>query len=179
MNDIFGWFNYQEIFDEAVDKANDGDNFLEIGCFLGKSTEYLCRKIKNSNKKINLFVMDLFEAQSIECKHIDCVQVGDDLLPIFKENIKLYLDFVTILKGDSQILHTSIKEKFSFIFIDANHEYESVKKDLNNYYAKLNEGGIFAGHDYTENCGVPIAVNEFALQLNKDIRVVNSSWVLK
>lgn len=179
MSEITGWFNYQEIFDEAVEKAKDGDSFLEIGCFLGKSTKYLCDKIKSSNKKINLYVMDLFVAQEIECQSIDNVSAGEDLLEVFKNNLSEHIDNIQILKGDSLKLHTKFKEnQFDFIFIDANHEYESVKEDLNNYYPKLKSGGIFAGHDYMEKCGVPIAVDEFSNQKNKTIKVINTSWYL-
>ena len=35
-----------------------------------------------------------------------------------------------------------------FIFIDGNHTYEYVIKDLENYWPKVKQGGILAGHDY-------------------------------
>ena len=57
MSEIFGWFNYEKIFDRAVNSANQKSNFLEIGCFLGKSTKYLCDKIKSSNK-LDFIIVD-------------------------------------------------------------------------------------------------------------------------
>lgn len=36
---------------------------------------------------------------------------------------------------------------FKFIFIDADHQYESVKKDFLNYYPLIRKGGIIAFHD--------------------------------
>jgi len=52
---------------------------------------------------------------------------------------------------------------FDFIYIDAAHDYESVKADLGGWYGKLRSKGIFAGHDYDEQAwpGVFRAVNEF------------------
>jgi hypothetical protein len=65
------------------------------------------------------------------------------------------------------------------IFIDADHDYGAVKKDLINYYPKLKKGGIFAGHDYTENCGVVTAVDEFAADNKLELNISRSSWILK
>jgi len=37
---------------------------------------------------------------------------------------------------------------FDFVFIDADHTYESVKKDILAWYPKVKKGGIIAGHNY-------------------------------
>ena len=58
--EIFGWFNFDDIYTDAINNAKNGSNFLEIGCFFGKSTEFLCRKIKESGKDINVYVVDVF-----------------------------------------------------------------------------------------------------------------------
>jgi predicted O-methyltransferase YrrM len=53
-------------------------------------------------------------------------------------------------KGDSQDPTTYEQissEKFDFIFIDAEHDYASVKRDFEIYSPLLNEGGILAFHD--------------------------------
>lgn len=48
-----------------------------------------------------------------------------------------------------------------FIFIDAQHDYESVKRDIELFFPKVREGGLFAGHDYASHwCGVVQAVHE-------------------
>ena len=53
-------------------------------------------------------------------------------------------------------------ESIDFIYIDALHDYESVKKDINGWYPKLRYGCIIAGHDYSPRWpGVIQAVNEF------------------
>jgi hypothetical protein len=137
----------------------------------------LCDKIKSSNKEIDLYVIDLFVAQEIECRNIDFLKEGTDTLDIFKNNLSGY--DINISKGDSKVLFNKFKDDFfDFIFIDGNHEYEYVKSDLSNFYPKLKSVGIFAGHDYTEDCGVPIAVNEFAIQKKKNIEIIDTSWLL-
>lgn len=54
-----------------------------------------------------------------------------------------------------------------FVYIDARHDYASVKDDLLTWYGKLRPGGIIAGHDYLDgeipegDFGVKSAVDEF------------------
>jgi predicted O-methyltransferase YrrM len=73
-----------------------------------------------------------------------------------------------------------IKEELDFIYIDGNHEYEYVKKDLELYWPKIKRGGIISGHDiqYKE---VSRAVLEFAsknkLQVNFGER--RDWWIIK
>lgn len=51
-----------------------------------------------------------------------------------------------------------------FVFIDAAHDYESVKADILAWLPKVKNNGILAGHDYypehPEYCGVYQAVHE-------------------
>ena len=48
-----------------------------------------------------------------------------------------------------------------FVFIDADHSYESVKQDIEAWLPKVRSGGILAGHDYSiHHKGVKRAVQE-------------------
>ena len=49
-----------------------------------------------------------------------------------------------------------------FVFLDADHSYESVTEDLNAWFPKLKKDAIFAGHDYNNPLfGVREAVENF------------------
>ena len=53
-----------------------------------------------------------------------------------------------------------------FVFIDANHSYESVKEDITAWAPKVRSGGLVTGHDYypgkrVKQCGVIPAVDEY------------------
>ena len=66
---------------------------------------------------------------------------------------------------------------FDFIYIDAAHDYTSVRRDLEAWWPKLSEGGIFSGHDYItdtriwrgKKCEVYRAVNEFAAEQGTEV----------
>jgi hypothetical protein len=72
---------------------------------------------------------------------------------------------------------------FDFIYIDAAHDYDSVVEDLNAWWPKLKEGGLFSGHDYFPDtriwrgkaCGVYQAVNEFVKEKNTEIHHVTDT----
>ncbi|MDC0839860.1 class I SAM-dependent methyltransferase [Limnospira maxima] len=62
---------------------------------------------------------------------------------------------------------------FDWIYIDANHYYEYVKKDLEVAKVKVKENGYIVCNDYTSwsvsgvtKCGVAKAVNELCLEDN-------------
>jgi predicted O-methyltransferase YrrM len=174
--EIFGWFNFDDIYTDAINNAKNGSNFLEIGCFFGKSTEFLCRKIKESGKDINVYVVDVFLTEYP--LYVEILQ-GRSMLDIFKDNLYEHNDILKIYQGRSCDLHKNFEDSFfDMIFIDGDHDYIGVKNDLINYFPKLKKGGIFAGHDYTEDCGVPIAVDEFSTENNLKINVSRTSWIL-
>jgi Methyltransferase domain len=54
-----------------------------------------------------------------------------------------------------------------FVYLDARHDYRSVKEDLEHWFEKIRAGGVFAGHDYVDELSpdgsyaVKSAVDEF------------------
>ena len=85
-----------------------------------------------------------------------------------REFIERYLpemddEFEAILHGDSTVVHSVINGEFDAVFIDGNHSYEYVKKDLENFLPKVKEGGIVALHDANfegERYGTPRVLRE-------------------
>jgi hypothetical protein len=65
---------------------------------------------------------------------------------------------------------------FDWIYIDADHSYEGVKKDINKSKTKVKRDGLLVFNDYTPwsvaeliPYGVPKAVNEFCIANNWEI----------
>ena len=68
-----------------------------------------------------------------------------------------------MIQGDMFVVEKGWKEQVDAIYIDADHEYESVMKGLIEWDKHLKSGGIWSGHDYAPRAwpGVVQAVDEF------------------
>ncbi len=74
---------------------------------------------------------------------------------------------------------------FDMVYIDGAHDYKSVKADLEAWYPKVKNGGIFAGHDYMTiledrpiwgPIGVEKAVNEFVEAGKFKLNVISGEY---
>lgn len=104
---------------------------------------------------------------------LDCFEHTDGLA-ITYNNLLRFSNRSEIVQGFSpQASAIFPDEYFDFIYIDANHTYQSVKQDLIAWWVKLKKGGLFCGDDYTHlinpgqgKYGVVEAVNEFIKENN-------------
>jgi len=63
-----------------------------------------------------------------------------------------------------------------FVYIDANHQYESVVSDINAWWPKVKMGGALCGHDYFTFGGVKQAVDEWAKENNIYVFSTRPDW---
>jgi hypothetical protein len=176
--DVPGWFDYMDLYNQAVDEGKDGDTFVEVGSFLGKSASYLAGRIQASGKAIKLICVDNWA-------HPDypgwwnnvknwvpppCPLPTDDLLgKEFPEafahviNTLGYADIVSLMKLPSVEAAACFGDKsLAFVFIDADHLYEGIRDDIAAWRDKVKFGGVLSGHDYRVQMwpGVERAVDE-------------------
>jgi hypothetical protein len=81
----------------------------------------------------------------------------------------------------SSVDAVSLLPQLDFVYIDGNHNHESVKEDIEHYYPLVKPNGFFGGHDFYGNFkGVVLAVTEFVkengLTLHSDFY---DWWVIK
>ncbi len=82
---------------------------------------------------------------------------------ITQENLEPFGNRSKMIKAKNEdVLHLFDTETFDFVYLDALHDYESVKRDIENWWKRLRVGGCLAGHDYHEGDwpGVVRAVKE-------------------
>ena len=78
-----------------------------------------------------------------------------------KRKLNKYGDRYEFIRGCSNEVIDRIPDDLDFVYIDGNHNYEYVKKDIQLYYPKVKHKGIFGGHDFIGYIGVIQAVLEF------------------
>jgi len=125
----------------------NGKLFCEIGAWTGHSTSLIARRAKENGGMV--YVIDTFQGEGGYLP--DWIQkTGYNVEKVFLSNmLELGLtEYLHILKGSSDIFHPQINdESLDFLFIDGDHRYNQISKDINNYYPKVKKGGIICGHD--------------------------------
>lgn len=158
---IQGWFNYEAVYDTAVQLAPDTAHFVEIGSWRGRSTVYLAVTVKNSGKNIRVDAVDTWRGSLAEDVHQqDPSVINDTLYDEFLNNIEPVQDIVTPVRMTS----TDAAKRYSdnsldFVLIDGSHEYQDVVNDITEWLKKVKPGSMLAGDDY-EWPGVKQAVSE-------------------
>jgi hypothetical protein len=136
----------------------------EVGTLYGHFAE----KILSITKPIKLHIIDI--NLSLFKKELELKQKEILLEKIEDNTIELH-------QGDSSwILGNFPDDYFDWIYIDADHSYEGVRKDIQEGHTKLKEDGLLIFNDYTHwsmceliSYGVPRAVNEFCIANNWEI----------
>ena len=150
------WFDSMiPLWEQVFNQFPNIENVLEIGCYEGRATVWLCENVLNdSSKTYNYDIVDTFEGSLNESgmnQTKENLEKSNFIEPNFRHNISFFphIDF-KIHKGFSQyILPTfEVEEKYDFIYIDASHRADDTFVDV--YFANklLKKGGILIFDDY-------------------------------
>lgn len=174
---IHGWFDYEAVYDQAVEDAYETipSVFVEVGSWLGRSACYMAELIQISGKPITLYCVDHFEGSEEHKKFLSRKDIS--LHDQFIENITKggFTDVIKTISEQSVFAsrHYFNFDSIDFCFIDASHDYHSVKEDILAWRPKVKQGGILAGHDYSNaHPGVIKAVNEMV----PNFHTIGSVW---
>ena len=97
--EVEGWFNYEALYSNAVNWAQNGAHFVEVGSWKGKSAAYMCVEIINSGKTINFDCVDTFKGSLDEDVHQNDPDVVEDrLMEVFIENMKPVDGYYNVIK---------------------------------------------------------------------------------
>jgi hypothetical protein len=169
------WFGYEDLYSSMVNKFDTNSHFVEVGVWKGMSACFMVVEIINSGKNIKFDCVDTWDYVDTS-NEINQTQF-DNLFNIFSKNIEPVKNKINIVKSLSWDGALNYEDNsLDFVFIDAGHDYESVKKDVNAWYPKIKNGGIIAGHDYHYDCGVFPAVNEF-FKDKGGVKQTGSCWI--
>lgn len=114
--------------------------------------------------------------------YMDVVITGlTDAEKVTRRRMKKFGDKVEIIKAMSHECLDKIPDNLDFVYIDANHNYKFIKRDIKNFWKKVRVGGIMGGHDYYNGyhrmCDDVIrAVGEFAYENKLQLRVDMPDW---
>lgn len=155
---------------------------VEIGSFKGKSTIALAlgSQYLTTSKRM-VYAIDPFTHPVLPANYAE-----DFVLNLGKAGVTPY---VTAIKKPSELAYEDCPPSICVLFVDGDHSYEGVTRDIIHYAPRVVPGGIIAFHDYSyknspgyewaELPGVTRAVDELCATANyaylcdyKSLRVV-------
>lgn len=109
----------------------------------------------------------------------------NDDFRIAKERLKEFEDKIKFIRKKSEDAAGDVPDDLDFVYIDGNHDYEFVKRDVELYYPKVKRGGVLGGDNFESIFpSVPRAVLEFVDKHDLKIHGARSAasyewWVIK
>lgn len=166
-----GWFDFQDVYLSLVDRARHDDTIVEVGTFLGRSACFMLEQIARSGKCLHFYVVDFF---SISHPYGDGgIPPGED--PVawkarmggdgFFNSVKTNLSqspaarqLTAMIQGCSWESASMFRDRSCIgAFIDADHQYMAVRKDVEAWWPKIVEGGYSLDMitSRTKECAAP------------------------
>jgi predicted O-methyltransferase YrrM len=127
-------------------------SILEIGCYEGRATTWLCDNVIKGNK-IDYNVIDTFGGSLEEIgmtQTKELLEKSNFIEDNFRHNISFHPNVnFTIYKGYSQLILPTLKNKeYDFIYIDASHRADDTFVDAYFAFKMLKKGGMIIFDDY-------------------------------
>lgn len=178
---IAGWLSENEaiaLYDLVLKINTKNPVIVELGSWLGKSSIVLAKALSYKKAGI-LYCVDSFDLDGDNFSRDTYIKEQKKLNSSVKEqfifNIKKskVLKYIKILEGKSYEVAKNFKDQIDLLFIDANHNYDSVKLDFFLWKDFIKIGGFIAFHDANVE---KEHLNGGPLRLIKEEILNSSSW---
>lgn len=139
---------------------------VEIGSYLGASSCYIAAS-KNCQK---LYCIDTWANEGM----------SEGLRDTFDEfiiNTKQFQNKIITLRGKSYDIGKNFSQNIDFLFIDGDHSYDGVKKDIEIWLPKLRSNGILMMHDCGWATGVQKVIIEDVLSIMKKYQYTPNMFI--
>jgi hypothetical protein len=139
---------------------NQAVNGVEIGVFKGCHAENILKTLNVET----IYLVDPYESYVDNWDQTSSEALTNAYFSARRKLAK-YQNKVVWVKKPSEQAVNSIPDNLDFVYIDGNHNYSFVKKDIQLYYPKIKRGGILGGHNFEiKFMGVAQAVVEFTVE---------------
>lgn len=159
---IEGWTAFGPYYDSVV-RDYTGGTLVEVGNYLGRGLCYLGNAVRRSGKPFRVVGVDTCRGSGEEHGqffHKGAVDRGSGTFAgeLHRNILDCGLsDIVTLIVGDSRTVAKLFPDdSLTLVFIDAAHDYDNVKKDIEAWYPKVSMGGSIGGDDYGVENEAPI-----------------------
>jgi len=164
-HDVEGWFSTEEgalLASVVRTNVRPGGTVVELGAYAGRSTALLGAIARE--REFEVYTVDLWRVTpEVSPKEIFADEKhrgAPGFMGVFLENMRRegVLEYVHPIRC-SVLRAARLFEpgEVDLIFHDASHDYESVKRDMQEWLPALRPGGVWAQHDVDRSGGNAIA----------------------
>lgn len=141
---IPGWMSEKELL-WLAHSASECHRIVEFGCFHGRSTRVLGDHVKKGGR---VYAVDPWNGDYPDENGAPLEMVNTYVFPNFMQNLRDLVAAKVVVphRGFSYSFH--LPYPVDMVFLDGDHRYETVHKDIDKALELLNPGGILCGHDY-------------------------------
>lgn len=182
--DIQGWFDWELLIDEQLTSFhNKPAVVVEVGSWKGRSTAYLASEIKRRllGDTVKFYAVDTWRGNANEPDMKAMIdELAGDIYPTFIKNMNDVgvMDYILPIRKDSVEAAADFADgAVSWCFLDGDHSYEGVMRDLVAWYPKVHFNSCMAGHDI-ERPEVRRAVTEFFGEKKIPWRQWKECWIV-
>lgn len=131
--------NEKQVLFHFARRLPRGSMAAEIGSYHGASSCCLASGIRSSEGRV----------WCIDTWMNDAVSDGrSDVFPVWQQSTSRFNEVLSVVRGYSHEVVEQVPNELAMLFVDGDHSYEGVKRDLLLYLPKLREGGILVMHDW-------------------------------
>lgn len=192
-----GYFNFESIYQKAIEHCENGDILVEVGSYFGRSACYMIELINHFNKDVKFYAVDPLIIVENDENHDNGLGTGtpwdeplkdwaerigeDALYRAFNWNIQCCpgsKKFGGLIRKPSVEAAKDFKDNsLAFCFLDAGHSYKNFSDDFNAWYPKVQKLGFIAGHDIRSD--VAKALFDLTASFKPEIHIHNDSWIFQ
>lgn len=133
-----GWMTVKEL-EWLATQALSHERIVEIGSYLGRSTRAL-----GDNTKGVVYAIDNFGGvQDMELP----AAIRDNVFELFIYNNATLITAGRVIPVLADHSQAQVPITPDMVFIDGDHHYEAVKRDIQIWLPRLQKGGLLCGHD--------------------------------
>lgn len=136
---------------------------IDVGTFLGGSAEALLSGMPEDGR---LITVDNYRGVDGSIT----IQVPRDLMVRYVlERLEPFANQLTVMVGDSRQCAKALPpHSADLVFLDAAHDYENVKADIDAWLPVLKPDGLMTGHDFDRRSGETLTLEEIARRSETD-----------
>lgn len=161
------WIVLTELINKYLDTAKQ-----LVGVELGVATGITSRNLLENISLLKLYGIDRYkEYEDKYYCNLAKIQAAEKEADSLLKQFAIKGSYVKVKKTSAEAQGSFLDGSLDFIFIDADHSYDAVRKDLELWYPKIKTAGLICGDDYENHNfpGIKKAVDEFAIGHNKSV----------